>query len=140
MDFLLDKDDLHRCRFLDSPTPELAPGQALLSVERFGLTSNNITYAMFGEAMSYWNFFPTEEGWGRMPVWGFVQVSDSRVAGLEEGARLFGYLPPSTELLVTPVRVDEHGFIDASPHRAALPPAYNGYTARRVRPGLRRRA
>jgi Protein of unknown function (DUF2855) len=128
VDFLLDRDDLHRCRFLESSTGELEPGQALLSVESFGLTSNNITYAMFGEAMSYWNFFPSEEGWGRMPVWGFAQVSDSRVAGLEEGSRLFGYLPPSTELIVTPVRVNEHGFTDASPHRAALPPAYNGYT------------
>lgn len=129
MDFLLARDDLHRCRFRDAPPPALEPGQALLDVCAFGLTSNNITYAMFGEAMSYWSFFPAEEGWGRMPVWGFAEVSQSRAAELEVGRRVFGYLPPSTELLVTPARVDAHGFVDASAHRAKLPAAYNGYTS-----------
>ncbi len=127
MDFLIARGDLHETRFEDAPAPAPEPGQALLSVERFGLTANNITYAAFGEAMSYWNFFPAPEGWGRMPVWGFATVAESSVEGLEEGARIYGYLPPSSELLVTPERVGEHGFVDASAHRAALPAAYNSY-------------
>ncbi len=128
MDFLVARDDLHRCRFSDAPTPELAPGQALLSVSSFGLTSNNITYAMFGEAMSYWSFFPAEEGWGRVPVWGFAEVSHSLVSGLEPGTRVFGYLPPSTALILAPTHIDEQGFIDGSAHRAELPAAYNAYS------------
>ena len=128
MEFLVDKTDLHRTRFSEAPTPELRSGQALLSVSAFGLTSNNITYAMFGEAMSYWSFFPAKDGWGRVPVWGFADVAASNVAELALGARVYGYLPPSSELVVAPVRVDAHGFIDATPHRAALPAAYNGYT------------
>jgi hypothetical protein len=127
VDFLVAKDDLHRCRFLDAEPLELEPGQARLRVASFGLTSNNITYAMFGEAMSYWSFFPTEEGWGRVPVWGFADVTDSRVEALEVGTRVYGYLPPSTELITTPTRVDARGFIDGSAHRARLPPAYNSY-------------
>jgi len=127
MDFLIAKDDLHRCRFEDAEPPEPAPGQALLAVERFGLTANNITYAVFGQAMSYWDFFPAEEGWGRVPMWGFAEVSASAHDGLQQGTRVFGYLPPSSELLVTPARVGEHGFSDASEHRARLPPAYNNY-------------
>ena len=102
MDFLIARDDLHSCRFDDEPPPQPADGQALLRVERFGLTSNNITYATFGEAMSYWNFFPAPDGWGRMPVWGFAQVSDSRVDELPTGTRVYGYLPPSSELIVQP--------------------------------------
>jgi NADPH:quinone reductase-like Zn-dependent oxidoreductase len=128
VDFLIAKDDLHRCRFLDAPAPEPEAGQALLRVSAFGLSTNNITYAMFGEAMSYWGFFAAEEGWGRMPVWGFAEVSASTLEELAVGTRVFGYLPPSSELLVTPSRVDGHGFVDASPHRLALPAAYNGYT------------
>ncbi len=127
MDFLIARADLHDTRFEDSPAPAPDPGQAVLSVDRFGLTANNITYAAFGEAMSYWNFFPAPDGWGRMPVWGFATVAESRTEGLEEGARIYGYLPPSSELLVTPERLGPHGFVDAAAHRAALPAAYNSY-------------
>jgi hypothetical protein len=127
MDFQIAKDDLHRCRFVDSRAPELESGQALLTVERFGLTSNNITYAAFGEAMSYWKFFPAEDGWGRMPVWGFAEVADSRAPGLEAGERVYGYMPPSSELIVAPARLDSRGFVDSSAHRSALPAVYNSY-------------
>jgi len=77
--------------------------------------------------MSYWSFFPAEEGWGHMPVWGFADVQQSRADGLPAGTRLYGYLPPSSYLLVTPTRVDKRGFTDASAHRAELPGAYNRY-------------
>jgi NADPH:quinone reductase-like Zn-dependent oxidoreductase len=129
MDFLVAKDDLHNCRFQDAPALAPGPGQALLRVDAFGLTSNNITYAMFGEAMSYWSFFGAEEGWGRVPVWGFAEVSASEVPELEVGTRVFGYLPPSSELLVQPAHVSASGFTDASAHRAALPGAYNRYAS-----------
>ena len=127
MDFLVAKDDLHRCRFAHTQLAALDSGQALLSVQAFGLSANNITYAMFGEAMSYWSFFPAEAGWGRVPVWGFAEVVESRHSSLEPSTRVYGYLPPSSTLTVSPTRVEEHGFVDGSPHRAALPSAYNAY-------------
>jgi uncharacterized protein DUF2855 len=127
MDFLVAKDDLHRCRVIDSPDAELEPGQVRLAIDSFGLTSNNITYAKFGQTMSYWDFFPAQEGWGRVPVWGFAEVADSRHDQLEAGIRVYGYLPPSSELVVEPTRVGSHGFIDRSAHRTGLPAAYNAY-------------
>jgi hypothetical protein len=126
VDFLIAKADLHECRFAEGERPQPADGEALLSIDSFGLTANNITYAQFGEAMSYWDFFPAAEGWGRMPVWGFATVTDSRAEGVEPGTRVYGYLPPSTEMLVAP-RVSERGFTDISPHREPLPAAYNSY-------------
>ena len=105
------------------------PGQALLRVDSFGLTANNITYAVMGEAMNYWDFFPAADGWGRVPMWGFAEVERSEADGVEAGTRLYGYLPPSSHLLVTPVSVDGGGFVDGSPHRAALPSAYHRYLA-----------
>lgn len=128
-DFLVRRSDLRDCRVVDSATPELEPGQALLRVATFGLTSNNVTYAVFGETMSYWDFFPAKEGWGRVPMWGFAEVERSEAAGVEPGTRLFGYLPPSSHLVVTPAAVGESGFVDASPHRAGLPSAYHRYLA-----------
>jgi NADPH:quinone reductase-like Zn-dependent oxidoreductase len=127
VDFLIAKDDLHRCRFAEADVPELQDGEVLLEVEHFGLSANNITYAKFGEAMSYWSFFPAEEGWGRVPMWGFASVADSRHRELEPGTRVYGYLPPSSTLTVVASRVHERGFVDAAPHRAELPPTYNVY-------------
>src|SRR3954462_5478031 len=111
----------------DTAAGDLEPGEALLEIDSFGLTTNNITYAVFGEAMSYWKFFPAEEGWGRVPVWGFANVAAAGDTDLEEGRRIFGYFPPSDRLVVTPERIDARGFVDAAPHRASLPAAYNSY-------------
>jgi len=102
-------------------------GQALLRVDTFGLTANNVTYAVFGEAMSYWDFFPAEQGWGRVPMWGFAEVERSEAERVEPGTRVFGYLPPSSHLVVAPADGGEGGFVDSSPHRAALPSAYHRY-------------
>jgi len=128
-DFLVRRHDLHECRIAESSLPAPRPGQALLRVDSFGLTANNITYAVMGEAMSYWDFFPAEEGWGRIPMWGFAEVEASEAEGVEPGLRLYGYLPPSSQLLVTPVAVGEAAFVDGSPHRASLPAAYHRYLA-----------
>lgn len=129
-DFLVKRDDLRQCRVADSPRPAPGPGQALLRVDSFGMTANNVTYAVMGEAMSYWDFFPTEEaGWGRVPMWGFAEVEQSDVDGVEAGTRVYGYLPPSSYLTVTPVSVVDGGFVDGSPHREKLPSAYHRYLA-----------
>ena len=128
-DFLIKRDDLHSCRTAESERLAVGPGEALLRVDRFGLTANNVTYAVMGEAMSYWDFFPAEEGWGRMPVWGFATVERSEAEGVEVGTRVYGYLPPSSQLLTVPASVDGKGFVDAAPHRAALPSAYHRYLA-----------
>ena len=47
---------LDRCALLTLPSAPLQPGQVRLHIERFALTSNNITYAAMGEAMAYWQF------------------------------------------------------------------------------------
>jgi hypothetical protein len=128
-DFLVNRDDLRECRIAESETPELEPGQVLLRVDSFGLTANNITYAVLGQIMSYWNFFPAEEGWGRVPMWGFAQVEQSEAQGVDPGVRLYGYLPPSSHLVVTPVNAGADGFVDGSPQRAELPATYQRYAA-----------
>jgi hypothetical protein len=129
IDFLISREDLHSCRVAETAALEPGEGEAVLSVDTFGLSANNITYAKFGDAMSYWNFFPAADGWGRMPVWGFAVVAASRVPELAAGTRVYGYLPPSSELLVTPARVSGEGFTDASAHRRELPGTYNVYAA-----------
>jgi hypothetical protein len=136
-DFLVMRKDLRETRIAESDPPEAGDGQALLRVDTFGLTANNITYGVFGDAMKYWNFFPAEEGWGRVPMWGFAEVAESRAEGVEAGTRVYGYLPPSSHLVVTPADADERGFVDGSAHRAELPSAYQRYLATATDPFYR---
>lgn len=127
-DFLVRRDNLRETRFAPASLT-VGDGQVLLKVDAFALTSNNITYGVFGEAMQYWSFFPVgEAGWGRIPVWGHADVVESRHPQIAVGERVYGYLPMSTHLVVQPDRVTPEGFLDAVPHRRALPAAYQHYT------------
>jgi Protein of unknown function (DUF2855) len=138
VDFVVERSNLRHAKFVPAVAAgeiELQPGQALLRVASFAFTANNVTYAVAGDMLSYWSFFPAEEGWGRIPVWGFADVLHSRQEGVAEGERVFGYLPMSTHLVVQPGRVSRAGFLDVSPHRAALPAVYNQYTRTANDPG-----
>ena len=126
---LTDKSALNHTRIAAAPLATVGEGEALLKIRRVAVTTNNITYAAFGEAMQYWNFFPTaQDGWGHMPVWGFADVVASCVPGVEVGERFYGYFPIASHLRMKPVRVTDRGFYDGAEHRLALTSAYNQYT------------
>ena len=113
-----------------TPAAPLGPGSVRLAVRSVSITTNNVTYALFGERMSYWQFFPSgQDGWGIVPVWGFAEVIDSAVPEVAVGARYYGYWPLADTVDLQPTRVSANGFIDGAAHRAALPPTYNRYTA-----------
>jgi len=128
VDLLVARTDLRRTRFVPAPEPRLDAGRILLRVDRFALTANNVTYGAVGDMVGYWQFFPAEEGWGRIPVWGFADVARSRHDAIPAGERVYGYFPMSTHVVLEPAHVAPASFVDASPHRAALPPIYNQYT------------
>ena len=141
MDFLVDRTDLRRTRFAParhSADTSLEPGQILVRIDRFALTANNITYGAVGDMIGYWQFFPAEPGWGRIPVWGFADVIRSRHDALPTGERIYGYFPMSTHLVLQADHVTEATFVDAAPHRAGLPPIYNQYTRVAASPGYER--
>ncbi len=130
MQFLVERSNLRNTRFVADPDSNrpLDDGEVRLRIASFALTSNNVTYAAFGESMRYFDFFPSPDaGWGRVPVWGFAEVVESRCAGVSAGERIYGYLPIGTQVIVSPVRVDEHGFVDGAAHRRELHAVYNQY-------------
>ncbi|MEO8835421.1 MAG: DUF2855 family protein [Caldimonas sp.] len=125
---IVERSDLRKTRWLERPAPPLGDGTVRMRIDRFALTSNNVTYAAFGDAMHYWDFFPTgEAGTGCVPVWGFADVHESRCAGVEAGERFYGYWPMADQAVLEPARVDASGFIDAAAHRRELPGIYNHY-------------
>ena len=139
VNFLVRRDDLRQTKFAPAlPPASLAPGQALLRIDQFAFTSNNVTYGAFGDAMSYWNFFPAAEvGWGRIPVWGFGTVIASQHEGVNIGERFYGYYPMSSHVVLEPARVTEAGFVDGAEHRKALHAVYNQYVNVATDPGYR---
>lgn len=118
-----------RARIIERVLEPLADGEVLLRVERFGCSANNVTYALLGETLRYWDFFPaTEDGWGRVPAWGYARVLDSKgVEGPRVGDRLYGYVPMSSHLSLRPGTLRGDYVRDNSSHRVGLPPAYNAY-------------
>jgi hypothetical protein len=127
-DLLVSKSDLRHSQFQDVEPPPLAKGQVRLAIESFALTANNITYAVFGEMMKYWDFFPGPDGFGRVPVWGHARVEASAHPEIAVGQRFYGYWPMSTHLTVQ-AKPGKTGFTDASPHRQHLAVVYNQYQA-----------
>ncbi|MGP1276471.1 MAG: DUF2855 family protein [Caulobacterales bacterium] len=123
----IEKTDITDAALVEEASRPLEPGEVRLAIRRFALTANNITYAAFGHAMGYWQFFPGADGRGRLPVWGFADIVESRAEGVSPGERVYGYLPAASELIVTPGKVRPDSFFDAAGHRADLPPVYNRY-------------
>jgi hypothetical protein len=135
LDFLVNRKDVRQCRIEKAGLPALQPGQVRLRVDKFAFTANNVTYAVFGESMQYWNYFPAPDGWGRIPVWGFADVAESRCPELPVGERVYGYLPMSTHVVLQPAGATAAGFVDATEHRAQLPAAYQYYQRTAGAPG-----
>ncbi len=129
--FQVRKDALATTRVVTQAAPPLADGEVRVRIERFALTSNNITYAAFGEAMHYWQFYPVGQAdaaaWGCIPVWGFGSVQQSRHEGVPVGQRLYGFWPMASHAVLQPAAASAAGFADGAPHRATLHAVYNQY-------------
>jgi hypothetical protein len=128
--FVVARDDLEQCKIIETQLPNAAalPGDSLLvKVERFAFTANNITYAMLGDQLKYWQLFPAPNGFGNIPVWGFGDVIASNHPGVVAGERLFGYFPMATHLLIEASDVGKRTLRDAAVHRQGVAPVYNAY-------------
>lgn len=136
--FTVARADLRDARIEDDVVPALAAGQVRLRIDSFALTANNITYAAFGDAMHYWDFFPCSDPTrGCIPVWGFAEVTASQVDGVVPGERFYGYYPMAQQVTLSPVRVGPAGFGDGAPHRRELAAFYNHYTRCSADPAYR---
>tara|TARA_R110002110_G_scaffold108904_2_gene271778 strand:- start:6754 stop:7848 length:1095 start_codon:yes stop_codon:yes gene_type:complete len=135
-DFIVNRSDLAQTRWVSGPAPaevSLERGQILAEVEKFAFTANNITYAVAGDQLNYWSFFPAEAGWGRIPVWGYATVVRSHSEEIATGERLYGYFPMSSHLVMQPESVTPDSFLDLYRQRRDLHPVYNTYS--RLQPG-----
>jgi len=128
LDFQVNRDEFRDTRFVPgAPIDALGDGQVLLKVDRFALTSNNISYAAAGDMLNYWGFFPGPDRWGRIPAMSFGDVIESRNPQIEVGSRYFGFFPMSRHLIIDADPTGS-GMVDAVAHRAEHAPIYRTYS------------
>ena len=129
-DFIVARNDLQQCKFVDKEPPDAdaLPDEALLiQIDRFAFTANNITYAVLGDQLKYWQLFPAPKNFGNIPMRGFGAVIASKHPSIAEGEMLFGYFPMATHLVIEASEVRKHGLRDAAPHHQGVTPVYNAY-------------
>ena len=129
VDFRVKKAALTEHELVKSPAPtgSLGPGQVVLEVDRFAFTANNISYAVAGDMLDYWGFFPAEDGWGRIPAMAYADVIASTCDAVALGERFFGFFPMATHHVVE-ARATGEGFIDASDHRESHAAVYRQFS------------
>lgn len=126
-DFTVDKADLQATHLRPMEGQSAGPGEIVVRVEQFALTTNNITYGVAADLLGYWQFFPAAAGEGHIPVWGIASVTESGNDAIAVGSRFYGYYPMASQHTMTPQLTDT-GFVETAAHRQQLPPLYNRYT------------
>ncbi len=127
MHFEIERRDIRHSRWAPTIAAEtLAAGEVLLTLERAALTSNNVSYALSGDMLDYWGFFPTEPAWGRLPVMGFGLVTASANSEIAVGGRYFGFFPLADHHVVS-ARPSAGGFSDVAPWREKHAAAYRNF-------------
>jgi len=127
VDFLVRRDDLATTELREDVCKPLIHGQIRLTIDRFALTANNISYAQAGDTLKYWTFFPAPDGFGSIPVWGFATVIESEIHEVAIGETIWGYYPMSTHVVLEPKGINSRGFIDGASHRQERHTIYNQY-------------
>lgn len=122
----VDRSEFRSARLIDEEPKALSEGEVRLAIERLALTANNMTYALLGEALGYWDLFPASPGWGRIPAWGEGVVIASKQMEIAVGGRFFGLFPMSSHLFVQ-ARKTGRGFAGQPSNRVSLNPVYNQY-------------
>ena len=122
----VDRTDISKTRVVSSPAAALAEGAVRFHVERFALTANTTTYALVGDMLGYWGFFPTEAGWGLVPAIGWGRVIESNRSDVPVGGRYFGWYPMSRTVDLE-VSATAEGVRDEGAHREPHAAVYRSF-------------
>jgi hypothetical protein len=124
---LVDRSQIDRVELRTESLRTLASGWVRLQIDHVAITANTITYGQFGDLLGYWDFFPAETGWGRVPAIGWGTVVASAVPGVEVGTQLSGWYPMATSVDLQ-ATATESGLRDDGEHRLAHAPTYRAFT------------
>lgn len=122
----------------------LAPSSIRFRTRILGQTVNNLTYARMGMFMGWYDIYPLpsdipapfndSKKYGRVPAWGYAEVIESTVPGINPGYTIYGYIPTSTGIETVRVEFASHNgtkidnqIIVLDEHRQHVWKIYNRY-------------
>ncbi len=123
----VNRGDYRETKIIESPASPLNENEVLVRIDKFGLTANNVSYAVSGDMIGYWKYYPADDPFGKVPVWGMADVVESNNDDIAVGERLWGFFPMASHATLTVGKVYDDNFMDATPHRLELPALYNQY-------------
>lgn len=124
--------------FESQPTT-LAPSSIRVRTHLAGLSTNNLSYALFGTLMHWWDTYPVPSSapapynnandWGIVPAWGYARVLESTIPSIAADSFLWGYWPTTShavDLTLAAAEPEGH-WLEVSAHREKLFALYNRY-------------
>jgi Protein of unknown function (DUF2855) len=121
------------------PLPPLGLSSIRIKSTILSLTTNNFSYARIGHLLGWWDVHPLPPSiptqysdptkFGRISAWGYAEVIENNVSGLQIGTQFYGYLPIGTLPLDMEVKLDDipGQFLEVSKQRENQLPIYNSY-------------
>ena len=70
----VDRQHLRETKIVQQDQHPLEDGQIRVAIDKMGLTANNVSYAVSGDMIGYWKYFPADGGWGKVPGWAMGDV------------------------------------------------------------------
>jgi hypothetical protein len=130
----IDRNQIRSSKIVTSDIAPLEQDEVLVAIDKFALTANNVSYAVIGDMIGYWGYYPAQGGWGKVPVWGCANVIESNCGDIPVGERLWGFFPMASHAVLRPGKIHDEHFSDISEHRKDLPALYNSYQRTQAEP------
>ncbi|KAI8821353.1 uncharacterized protein EV422DRAFT_527846 [Fimicolochytrium jonesii] len=88
------RDNIDQTKLATVKLGPIKEDEVLCRIDSFGLSANNVTYAVLGQSYRYFDFFPTSDAkYANVPIWGMATVTDSNSSAVKVGERVYGYFP-----------------------------------------------
>ncbi|MBB91294.1 MAG: hypothetical protein CMF68_09950 [Magnetovibrio sp.] len=136
VEFQVHRDNVRETRTQRHACAALDNDQLLVRIDQFALTSNNVSYAVAGDMIGYWQYYPAPAPWGIVPAWGSGTVIASAHPEIPEGERLWGFFPMASHTVLTAGRVRQDQLTDVAEHRQPLPALYNNFRRTAAEPAF----
>ncbi|KAJ3020455.1 hypothetical protein HKX48_000794 [Thoreauomyces humboldtii] len=127
----VEQSDISRAKVVEVPVRDLNDNEILCRIDSFGMSANNVTYAMLGKSYRYFDFFPVSEDapagkYGKVPVWAMATVTSSKHPRIPTGERLYGYFPLARYEIIKPSdAINSAWFYTSRPHLPEDRKVYN---------------